>query len=78
MSPSAKMALTRTGINPIEKTVVTVEVTDAPGALAEIARKVADAGINIGWVYATTWAAPTAMLVLRTEDNERVAGLLNS
>ena len=74
---AAKAALARLGVNAVEKTVVTVEVADEPGALAGVARKVADGGINVGWVYATTTAGtPTAMLVLRTADNERAAALL--
>ncbi len=73
---TAKTALEKLGVKPVEKTVVPVEVTDRPGALAEVARKVADAGINIGWVYATTSSSPTATLVLRTANNERVAELL--
>jgi hypothetical protein len=76
-APLAKMALGRIGINAVEKSVVTVEVPDTPGALAEVARKIADGGVNIGWVYATTSGAPTATLVLRTEDNDRVAQLLS-
>jgi hypothetical protein len=76
-TPLAKMALGRIGIKAVEKSVVTVEVPDRPGALAEVARKVADVGVNVGWVYATTSDSPTAMLVLRTEDNNRVADLLS-
>lgn len=72
----AKSALNEIGIEAVEKTVVTVEVSDRPGALAAIARKVSDAGINIGWVYATTGGGPTAMIVLRTKDDRRVAELL--
>lgn len=72
----AKAALGDAGIEAVEKTVVTVEVMDRPGALAEVARKVSDAGINIGWVYATTGGGPTTTIVLRSKDNRRVAELL--
>jgi hypothetical protein len=34
--------------------VVVVEVDDRPGVLADLARKVADAGINIDLVYVAT------------------------
>jgi hypothetical protein len=73
---AANEQLAKLGITPVEKSVVTIEVPDVPGALAEVARKVADSGVNIGWVYATTTSAPKATLVLRTPDNERVARLL--
>jgi hypothetical protein len=73
---AAKAALAEMGIAAEEKSVVTVEVTDRPGALAEVARTIADGGVNVGWVYATTSGAPTATLVLRTPDNARAAELL--
>ncbi len=75
-TPTAKVALGRMGINAVEKSVVTVEVPDTPGALAEVARKIADGGVNVGWVYATTSGAPTATLVLRSQDNDRIVELL--
>jgi hypothetical protein len=37
-----------------EREVVVVEVDDRPGVLADLARKVADAGINIDLVYVAT------------------------
>ena len=37
-----------------EREVVVVEVDDRPGVLADMARKVADAGINIDLVYIAT------------------------
>ncbi len=75
---AATAALAGLGIQAQEKSVVTVEVPDQPGALAEVARKVADGGVNVGWVYATTSGSPTALIVLRTPDNKRVADLLRS
>jgi hypothetical protein len=57
--------------------VVVVEVENNPGALAKIARLIADAGINISQIHATTVDAPTAMIVLRTDDEARVVELLS-
>jgi hypothetical protein len=73
---AGKAAVEKLGASAVEKTVVTVEVDDRPGALAEVARKVADGGINIGWIYATTSGSEKAMLILRTADNAKVAQLL--
>ncbi len=73
---AGKAALEAKGLEVVEKSVVTVEVADRPGALAEVARRVADGGVNIGWAYATTSGGTTALLVLRTKDNDRVVELL--
>ena len=52
-----------------EREVVVVEVDDRPGVLADLARKVADAGINIDLVYVAThsvWcSAPTTSRAAR-------------
>jgi hypothetical protein len=37
-----------------EREVVVVEVEDRPGVLADLARKVADAGVNLDLVYVAT------------------------
>jgi hypothetical protein len=44
----SQLAVTR------EREVVVVEVDDRPGALADLARKVAEAGINLDLVYVAT------------------------
>ena len=56
--------------------VVVLEVNNTPGELALIARKVADAGINISQIHATTTGAPTAMIVLRTDQEIPLVELL--
>ena len=44
----AQLAVTR------EREVVVVEVEDTPGVLADLARKVAEAGVNLDLVYIAT------------------------
>ena len=56
--------------------VVVVEVPNIPGELALIARKIADAGINISQIHATTTDSPTAMIVLRTDKEIPLVELL--
>jgi hypothetical protein len=51
-------------------------VKNQPGALGEIARKLADAGIRINMVCGTPGHAPTATFVLYTSDNARAAELV--
>jgi hypothetical protein len=36
-----------------ERDALVVEVEDRPGTMAEVARKLADAGVNVGFAYAT-------------------------
>ncbi len=45
---TAQLAVTR------EREVAVVEVEDTPGALADLARRIADAGVNIDLVYIAT------------------------
>src|SRR4051794_36638112 len=47
------LALSQLGVSR-EREVVVVEVEDRPGVLADLARKVASAGINIDLVYIAT------------------------
>lgn len=56
--------------------VVVAEVANNPGELAVIARRLADAGINIAQIHATSTDAPTMTLVLLTDNETKVIGLL--
>lgn len=55
---------------------VVVKAANTPGALNEIARKLADAGININLVYATVTDVPEATVILKTTDNAKAAEIL--
>lgn len=56
--------------------VVVAEVDNHPGELAVIARRLADAGINVAQIHATSTDAPTMTLVLLTDNETKVIGLL--
>lgn len=56
--------------------VLLATAKNQPGALGEIARKLADAGITLNMVCATPGHAPTATFVLYTSDNARAAELV--
>ena len=56
--------------------VVLVHAANKPGSLNEIAHKLADAGINIIFAYATTTDAPEATVILNTSDNAQAAEIL--
>ena len=55
---------------------VCAKAANTPGALNEIARKLADAGININLVYATISDSPETTIVLKTSDNAKAAKIL--
>lgn len=60
--------------------VVVAEVPNKPGELALIARRLADAGINVAQIHATATdaatEAPTVMIVMLTGDETKVIELL--
>ena len=56
--------------------VVRVQATNTPGSLNEIAHKLADAGIDIAFTYASTTDAPEAVIILNTSDNAKTAEIL--
>lgn len=73
---AAGEALTALGGEVDMASVVVVEVPNTPGELALVARKIADAGINISQIHATTTDSPTAMIVLRTDKEVDLVELL--
>jgi hypothetical protein len=58
--------------------VVVAEVPNTPGELAHIARLIANAGVNITQIHATTTDAPTAAIVMRTDREAEVVELLRN
>ncbi|MDP6635691.1 MAG: hypothetical protein QGG42_12385 [Phycisphaerae bacterium] len=56
--------------------VVRVRAANTPGALNEIAHKLADAGIDIVFTYASVTDAPEATIILNTSDNARAVDIL--
>ncbi len=71
---AARRALEAAGIPVVaEREVLVVDVVDQPGTLGSVARKVADAGVNIDWVYLAT----RTRLVLAVSDLERARSALS-
>ena len=68
----AGAALCEIGTGFVSTDVVLAEIPDRPGALAELCQKLADAGINIRYIYATvTPGGGVAQAVISTEDNDK-------
>ncbi len=73
----ARQALAEAGFSASETEVLAVEVEDRPGGLAAIIRCLADAGINIEYLYAFVGkSGEKAIVVLRSEDTERAREVL--
>lgn len=56
-----------------ERDVLVVDVEDRPGTMGEVARKLADAGVNVELVYTTFGGV---RLVLGVDDLEKARGAL--
>jgi hypothetical protein len=56
-----------------ERDVLVVDVEDRPGAAGEVLRRIADAGVNVSFLYLTT-SGP--QLVVGAEDVERARAAL--
>jgi hypothetical protein len=71
---AAREALGSAGIEvDAESDVLVIDVEDRPGTMGEVARKVAEAGVNIGLAYSTFGGVK---LVLRVDDLDRARSAL--
>ncbi len=71
---SARRALEAAGIRVVgERDVLVVDVVDQPGTLGSVARKLADAAVNIDWAYLAT----RTRLVLAVSDLDRARSALS-
>jgi hypothetical protein len=66
----AKKALAPLGFGMEEKDVIQVEVPNKPGELQKVAEKIADAGVDIEYMYATTGGSK-ATCILKTVDDQK-------
>ena len=74
-SAKAAEALGRMAADVREKDVVLVELDNRVGALADAAKKISEAGINVEYTYGTTGPGDKAWLVFKTADDAKVLGL---
>jgi hypothetical protein len=73
----AKKALTPFGVAIEERDVVEAEVSDKPGELQKIAKKIADAGIDIEYMYATAGSGKKETCIFLTSDNAKAIKVIN-
>ncbi len=74
----AKEALSKIGVDVKEEAVTAVEMEDKPGELQKVARKIAEAGINILYMYGTTAGAESAICIFRTLDADQTIAVVNA
>ncbi len=73
----AKKALAPLDVEIKEYDVVSVEISNKPGELQKIAKKIGDAGINIMYLYGTTASGRSATGILATSDDATAIKLIN-
>ncbi len=73
----AKKALAPLGVAIEERDVVEVEVPNKPGELQKVAKKIADEGIDIEYMYATAGTGKTATCVFKTADDSKTIKVIN-
>ncbi len=74
--PKATSALNGAGYKSSTKEVAAAELPNQPGALTTLARKIADKGVNIDYLYATTMGSGgNATVVFGVANPDAIAGL---
>lgn len=73
----AKKLLDKFNIETKEDDVVIVEMPNKVGKLQKVAQKIADAGININYMYGTTGTGRSSICVFKTSDNKNAISIIN-
>lgn len=68
--------LSKAGYASVEGRLLSIEIEDAPGRLAEVTKKLSDGGINITTVYGTGSGEKTTRLLIAVEDTDGALELL--
>ena len=73
----AKKALAPLGVGIEEKDVAVVEMPNKAGELQKVAKKIADAGIDIEYMYAAAGTGKTAICIFKTADDQKAVKVIN-
>ena len=73
----AKKALAPLSVTIEEADVVEVEVPNKSGELQKVAKKIADGGIDIQYMYATAGKGKTATCIFKTADDSKTIKVIN-
>ena len=74
----AKKALAPLGVEIREEEAVRIDLTNKPGRLHKVIKKLADDGINIRRSWATAFGGKTASCVLMTSDDAKTVSIVNA
>jgi hypothetical protein len=73
----AKKSLAGLGLKFEEENIIQVEMPNKAGELDKVAKILANAGINIAYMYATSSSGKTASCLFSTSDNAKAIRLIN-
>ena len=73
----AKKALGALGANVTEDDVISVELPNKTGELKKVAKKIADAGVNIYYMYGTAGTGKTSVCVFATANDKKAITAIN-
>jgi hypothetical protein len=73
----AKKVLGKMGFNVEDEDVVSVELPNKPGALQQVAKKIADGGINIHYMYGTAGSGKTSTGIFATNNDIKAIKVIN-
>jgi hypothetical protein len=73
----ARKALAPLNVEIEESDVVEVELANKPGELQKVAKKIADAGIDIEYMYATAGTGRTTTCIFKTADDKKAIRVVN-
>jgi len=73
----AKKALSTLKKNIPEEDVIAVEMPNRVGALQKVAQKIADAGIDIIYMYGTAGTGKSSICVFKTVDDNKAIKVIN-
>lgn len=73
----ARKVLTKLGAQAKEEAVIVVEMQNKVGEMQKVGKKIADAGVNISYMYGTTAGGKSATCVLSTSDDKKALKALS-
>jgi hypothetical protein len=73
----AKKVLSKLGITAGVEDVLSVEMPNKTGELQKVAKKFADAGIDIDYLYGTAGTGKTSTCIFKTADDNKAMRVIN-
>ncbi len=73
----AKRALSKMKIKSEEEDVIAVEMPNRVGVLKKVANKIADAGIDIQYMYGTVGTGKTSVCIFKTDNDQKALKVID-